>query len=127
MKQLLTIAAILLIASCGSKSKPKEKFVSHSDTTKINGVYIDFSDSLKIKSGVVFEVVRDAIDVDSVLKVNQVKDSIFFYKPAKDTTGQWRLILRPYICTERNLDTCINRLSRIVDTLKIKLNKNIKK
>src|SRR5574339_1200204 len=101
MKQLLIMTTVAIVAmSCGSKSN-SGKFVSKADTTKIQAMYIDFSDSLKIKSGVVFEIVRDAVNVDSMLKVEKVKDSIFYYKPEHDTTGMWKMILRPAISTDR--------------------------
>jgi hypothetical protein len=108
----------MLIAGCKNNKSSTGKFMPKSDTTKIQAVYIDFSDSLKIKNGVVFEIVRDAINVDSVLKVNKVKDSIFYYKPTNDTSEMWKMILRPAICTDRNIDTCVNRLSRVVKELK---------
>lgn len=119
MKQLLIVSVALIAISCGSKSTSNGKFIPKADTTRIQAIYIDFSDSLKMKNGIVFEIVRDAINVDSTAtKVNKVKDSLFFYRPVNDTL--WRMILRPYISTDRNVDTAINRLSRVVDQIKVK-------
>ena len=118
MRQLLIIATAFIVISCGSKTQQASKFIPKSDTTKIQAVYIDYSDSLKIKNGIVFEIVRDAIDVDSVLKVNKVKDSIYFYRPSNDTT--WKMILKPSICVYRNVDTCLAKLSRLVAQIKSK-------
>lgn len=118
MKQVLILTTMILIfSSCGNNSK-QAKFVPSSDTTKIQAVYIDFSDSLEIKNGIVFEIVKNAINVDSTLKVKTVKDSIFYYKPEKDTSRMWQMILRPAISTERNLDSAIMQLRKIVDQIK---------
>ena len=108
MKHLVFVILIALV-SCKSDST-KAKFVPQSDTTKVQALYLDFSDSLRIKNGIVFEIVRDIIDVDSVLQVNTGKDTLFFYNPAKDSVNTWAATKRPAISTVRDVDSAIAQL-----------------
>lgn len=113
MKTKLWVFAIVLI-SCNDK-KQETKFVPKSDTTKVLAMYVDLSDT-SISSGPVFQIVRDIIIVDSSLKVNVSKDSVWWYKPKKDTN--WFATKPPYICTDSNVDSCLMKLSETIKTLK---------
>lgn len=117
MKQLLIFLSAFIVISCND-AKPSAKFVLHTDTSRIQAAYIDFSDSLSIKNGIVFELISNRIKVDSLLKTEIVKDSIFYYKPSKDTTDKWSVIRRPFISTERNVDSAVNQLLNIVKQIK---------
>lgn len=127
MKLTIAIFAIIFLTACNNMgTKP---IITAPDTSRLLGVFVDFPKK-DIRWDMIIEIKKDVVIVDSFLKAKTFRDTSYYVKPSSDTTGNFILTLKQSVCADRNLDTCINRLSRwikaneklwAVDSTKIKI------
>jgi hypothetical protein len=110
MKKTIAIFVIsTMLVACGS-TVAKVKYVPEKpDTVKVLGTYVNIPYK-ETKMGVMFLIIKDAINVDSFLTAKKVKDTIPLFLPDGDSL--FKQTIMPAICLDTNLDSCFAKLAR---------------